>query len=60
MFYRVNDKCIGCGMCESICPEVFEVVPEGFSVAKKEVPEGCADKAEEARNSCPVGAIEKV
>ena len=60
MFYRVNDKCIACGMCESICPEVFEIVPEGFSVAKKDMPEDCIGKAEEARLSCPVGAIEKV
>jgi len=59
MFYRVNDKCIGCGMCEGICPEVFKIMPDGFAIAKKDVPDGAHNSAEEARESCPVGAIEK-
>lgn len=59
MSYRVNEKCIGCGMCQGICPEVFEMTSDGFAVAKNEVPDGCYDSAEEARASCPVSAIEK-
>jgi len=47
MFYRVNDKCIGCGMCEGICPEVFKIMPDGFAIAKKDVPDGAHNSAEE-------------
>ena len=25
MKYKVNDGCIGCGLCESTCPEVFSI-----------------------------------
>ena len=31
MKYRVNENCIGCGMCETICPIVFKVTDEGFA-----------------------------
>jgi len=24
-----KEKCIGCGTCQSICPEVFEIDDEG-------------------------------
>lgn len=49
-----QDKCIGCGACASLCPEVFEL-KDGKSYAKKEeTDEDCAGKAESA---CPVDAI---
>lgn len=25
MKYKVNDGCIGCGLCESTCPKVFSI-----------------------------------
>lgn len=54
---KVNkDMCIGCGMCVSVCPNVFEIQDDG----KAEVIEGkeknCSE-AEEATQMCPVGAI---
>ena len=54
-----KDTCIGCGLCPSICPEVFELTDEGYAHAiKSEVPEDCKDATVEARDSCPVNAID--
>ena len=61
MRYHVNDGCIGCGLCAGTCPEVFSMSDEGVAVAiDLEVPEGALDSAAEAKDSCPVGAIEEV
>jgi len=53
----VNEDCIGCGLCEGICPEVFRMTDKGVAEAAEAVPEGAEDGATEARDSCPVGAI---
>lgn len=40
MKYHVNETCIGCGLCASICPEVFSLNDQGVSVAiDTDVPE---------------------
>lgn len=51
-----KDTCIGCGLCPSICPDVFEMDDDGKAVAKS-VPEGKEDEAKDAESSCPVNAI---
>ncbi|AIY84430.1 MULTISPECIES: ferredoxin [Clostridium] len=54
-----KDTCIGCGLCPSIAPEVFDMDDDGK--AKEivdEVAEGNQDAAKEAEESCPVNAIE--
>ena len=33
MRYFVNDGCIGCGLCEGTCPEVFSMTDEGVAKA---------------------------
>lgn len=59
MKYAVNDNCIGCGLCVSLCPEVFALTDEGVSHAKSEAKSGEVEKqAEEALRECPVDAIE--
>ncbi len=59
MKYRVNDLCIGCGLCTSICPEVFYMNDTGLASAiEEDVPKEQEGAAEEAKNSCPVNAIE--
>ena len=53
---KVNDECIGCGLCVSICPQVFEMVG-GVSEVVGDVSENM-DTAREAAAACPVNAIE--
>ena len=51
---KVDKKlCIGCGVCESICKEVF-VMKDGKAVVKAQKDLPCVKEAEEA---CPVDAI---
>lgn len=60
MKYKVNDDCIGCGLCESICPNVFSVGDNGLAVAvDAEVAEVDSADAAEAKANCPVDAIEE-
>ena len=61
MKFRVNDNCIGCGLCESICPEVFNLGDSGKAEAVKEdvAPENEV-AALDAKDSCPVEAIEEI
>ena len=51
------DLCTGCGVCESICPEVFELGDDGIARVIDE--NGCDDAGccEEAMESCPEKAI---
>lgn len=53
-----KEKCIGCGLCTTTCPECFELGEDG----KSQVKAGCNGDApcvEEAVNGCPVSAISK-
>lgn len=60
MRYYVNEKCISCGLCTSICPEVFSMSDEGVAVATQNViPHEDIASADEAKDSCPVDAIEE-
>lgn len=53
-----RDACIGCGLCESICPEVFSMDDEGIAVAiDEEIDDSLIDSAREAEESCPTDAI---
>ena len=55
-----QENCIGCGMCEGICPEVFQVAGEDYVssvVGKKNDLEENKEKVIEAKESCPTGAI---
>ena len=60
MKYMVNGGCIGCGLCEGTCPKVFSMTDEGVAKAiETEVPAECEAAAAEAKDGCPVGAIEE-
>lgn len=54
----VNEKCIGCGMCVAICPEVFEMTEDNVALASGEVLPELEAAVQEAADSCPVSAIE--
>jgi len=51
-----GNKCIGCGLCESLCPEIFEL-KNGKSIAKEGNIEKNKECIEEAISSCPTQAI---
>ena len=60
MKYMVNDGCVGCGLCEGTCQEVFCMTDEGVAKAiDAEVPAEHEAAAADAKNGCPVGAIEE-
>lgn len=60
MRYIVNENCIGCGLCNGICSDVFDMADDGFAKAiDSEVPEDLETAAAEAKDSCPVAAIEE-
>ena len=53
-----KDTCIGCELCPEICPEIFSMEDDGLAVAKDiEIPGDLLESAQEAEESCPVGAI---
>lgn len=54
----MDDVCIGCGACQAICPECFELNDEGVAAVKvDEIPEDKQDDANDAKEGCPVSAI---
>ncbi len=53
----VEDLCIGCGMCESICPEVFQMNDDGIAEVIGEVTADLEESAVEAKDACPTEAI---
>ena len=45
----VNEDCIGCGLCEGTCPDVFSIGDDGVAHAiEGDVPEDAEDGAQEA------------
>lgn len=50
-----KEKCIGCGACVSICPEIFDM-HEAKARVKEQKDASCI---KEAIDSCPVDAIIK-
>ena len=55
MKFKVDkDACIGCGACQAICEDVFEITDDGYATAKDvEVKENAIS----AMEGCPTSAI---
>ena len=54
---EVIEGCISCGLCMSVCPEVFRMSDEGVSeVYQQPTPEN-EDSVREAAEGCPVSVI---
>ncbi len=47
--------CVGCGLCEQNCPNVFEVQSDGIAHVKKFTDPGC--DLQEVTDQCPVNCI---
>lgn len=53
-----KDGCISCGLCPTICPEVFRMGDDDLAEAYVDtVPSDSEDAAREAADSCPVSVI---
>ena len=53
-----RDACISCGLCETICPDVFELDDESISTVKVDpIPEEYENCTKEAEEECPTDAI---
>jgi ferredoxin len=50
-----ESACIGCGLCEQACPEVFELKDDGLAHVKAQACGSCDLK--EVASQCPVEAI---
>lgn len=56
--YVEQDLCISCGLCISICDDVFSWNDDDKAQAiDQEIPEEFTDEVEEAVESCPTEAI---
>lgn len=54
-----EESCIGCGTCQAICPEVFEVQGDSKSHVLEADYDALKDKIEESITACPVQAISR-
>ncbi|MCE5284611.1 MAG: ferredoxin [Pelosinus sp.] len=53
-----KDTCVGCGLCPSICPEIFEMDDDGKAKAlDTEIADDIMANAKDAEMQCPVNAI---
>ncbi len=53
----IDDGCIGCGLCESLCPGVFRMTDEGIAEVYAEVSAENEEGAFEAQSGCPADVI---
>jgi ferredoxin len=59
MEVKINvEECSACGVCEDICPEVFQLGDDSAEVKTNPVPPEHEEKVREAAEECPVEAIE--
>ena len=61
MKVKINeDECIGCGYCEGVCEEVYNLEDGVSHVIVDNVPDELIDSATEAMEGCPTGAIKEI
>lgn len=54
----LKDVCIGCGACQAIASEVFEIGDDGLAeVIVDEIPKDLEENAIDALENCPTNAI---
>ena len=52
----IEEGCTACGLCEDICPEVFEVEDEAIVIESADF-NAFEENIKEAAESCPVEVI---
>ncbi|MHC1722220.1 MAG: ferredoxin [Aminipila sp.] len=58
MKVKINPGCIGCGLCEGTCPNVFSLKDDGKAQVDKQPNESELSQVQEAIELCPVQVIE--
>lgn len=54
----IENICIGCGACQALVPNEYEINDDGIAVAlNDEVKEENKEAVMDAKDNCPVGAI---
>lgn len=53
-----KEKCIGCGSCEAVCSDFFEVIGDEYKANFKKNEQADKSCIKEAADICPVQAIE--
>lgn len=57
----LKDVCIGCGACQAICEEVYQIGDDGLAeVIVDEVSEEVEEDAKDALENCPTSAIVEI
>ena len=51
------NKCIGCGLCVDLCPEVFLMNDRGIAAVKAGKEQQADEAVNNATAACPAGAI---
>lgn len=52
------DTCMGCGICEGICPDVFSLGEKDYAVVLIDpIPASLEAEVRDAADQCPEGAI---
>ena len=54
-----KDLCIGCGLCTSLCGNVFSIDSDGKASVISEIDSSSEESVNDACGSCPVNAIHK-
>jgi ferredoxin len=57
-----QEKCVACGSCVAVCPEVFEMRSDGTVDVKeewkgKDIPAELEERVREAHDMCPATSI---
>ena len=55
MKVTIEDGCIACGACESICPDVFSI--EDTAIVNESAIAANEDSVKEAADACPLSVI---
>jgi len=52
-----KDACIGCGLCEQVAPDIYEMQDDKAVAKVDDIPEDKLEEAKNAADQCPVNAI---
>lgn len=60
MNVKINDGCIGCGLCADTCSKVFQMNDDNVAKVISQPSGDDEFSTQEAADNCPVGVIEVI